>query len=235
MINSGAESSRLLQRGGQSCFLSPSTLRLSTPCNEVGGSFLLWRSYGWAQVAPGAGGDKQEWPHQALGLSPRPTHAASAAAICSGHGHHPLPIPGSAGGTVHQKPQGCSVGVTHPHQVWAQHQLLGTWGSTCEPWGDAGDTPAAPSAPFLQTILPAPTCMQPRVRRRNLALLAAFVGKGVLKGKSLWGKEIRQGDHFPPFYLCQHGCMQRTDGIQYPREPITAKSTARAKDGLLST
>lgn len=79
------------------------------------------------------------------------------------------------------------------------HHLLQTRRSTCEPWGDAGDAPAAPSTEFLWLVLPTPTCVQLQgCIRRNSALLAAFVGKGVLKGKRLWEKE-RDGGITSPF------------------------------------
>ena len=43
------------------------------------------------------------------------------------------------------------------------------------------------------------------------------------------------GGSLPPFYSRQQGCVQRTDGVRYPGEPITARRAARAEAGLLST
>lgn len=63
-------------------------------------------------------------------------------------------------------------------------------GSMHKPCVDAWDAPVSPSALFLQPVLPAPTCAQPRAAHAiNSASEAAFVGKGVLKGKMPLGRE----------------------------------------------
>lgn len=212
MINSGTESSRLPQRGASliRAKLFPLPMAPSTPRSEVWGSFLLQQSCGWAQAAPGAGGDKRErWPHGALGLSPsHPCCKHSRCLLRPLHG--PLSFCAPAGGTAHQRPQGRAAGTFPPGP--GSHQLLPTRESTQEPCGDARDAPATPSVEFLWPVLPAPTSVQPwGCTCCNSALLAAFVGKGVLKGKSLWGKEIDRGDHFPLFiYASKAACSVPT-------------------------
>lgn len=91
-----------------------------------------------------------------------------------------------------------------------------------EPREGAGDAPIAPSTRFLHLVFPAPTCAGPRVAHTITALLTAFVGKDVLKGKKPFGKKDRWGESLPPFYFCQRSCAQCSNSTQCPGEAITA-------------
>lgn len=58
-----------------------------------------------------------------------------------------------------------------------------------------------PALNFYGQSSPLPPARSPGCTRHNSALLAAFVGKGVLKGKSLWGREIDRGIASPFLFM----------------------------------
>lgn len=209
MINSGSESSRLPQRGAPlirpKLFPLPKHPASPSPTQQGRGLLSpgakLWMGSGCPRSRRERGDKQEQGSHRALGLALHPSHAASTATLCSGHGHRPLPTQGSTGRTIHQKPQGHAAGMSHPCRVWAQNQLLQTQGPTHKPWGDAGDAPAAPVLNFYGRSSPLPPARSPGCTRCNSALLAAFVGEGVLKGKSLWGRERDRGIASPFLFM----------------------------------
>lgn len=119
--------------------------------------------------------------------------------------------------------------MARPCQLWA-HTSSGKNGGHTRALGRCRGCSSCPQCPISTADPPrSHLCAAQGCTHRNSALSAAFVGKGGLKGKSLWEEIDRAITSL--FYLCQHGCVQRSDSIRYPGEPITARSTAGARLG----
>lgn len=204
MINSGTESSRLLQRGAP--LIRPKLFPLPTaPCVSQPHAARSGASFSWGKAVDGlrlpqepegtSGSDGLTEPWVSLPIPPMPP-AQPLSALVTGIARCPS--------------LGLQVGLSTKSSRDVQREWHIPTGSGLTPalantgvhTRARGRRRGCSSCPQRQIPTASPPHSHLRAAQgytcRNSALLAVSVGKGVLKGKSLWGKEIDRGIA-PPF------------------------------------
>lgn len=219
MINSGTENSRPPLRGplDEAKAVSSPPSSLPSRAARLRASFSSKEAVGRHRLS-----QEQEGTSKSNGLTE--PGSLSIPPICSGHRHCSQPTRGSAVGTSPKKPLGSAVGLGSepaPPQMGVRACALGR----CRSYSNSSQHQISPAALPCSHI-----CRAQGGTNHNTALLTAFIGKEIIKGKSLLGKEIDGGIPSPFIFLpTQLRAMFQQHSM--PRRGNYCRSRA----GLLST